>query len=86
MAYFATKIFLQNYQLYSLNVIILKVILASDVTSNECIAGNGYTLERRVIKVSTKKNDVQVQYLYDIPSIWVKMKINVKNCMVQKKN
>ena len=41
------------------------IYLTSDVTSNECIAGTGWILERSVIQVSTQKHDINVQYLYD---------------------
>ena len=41
------------------------IFLTSDVTSNECIAGNGYIPDRSVIQVSTQKNGIKVQYLYD---------------------
>ena len=42
------------------------VEIYNDVTSNEFIAGNGKIPERSVIQVSTYKNDIKVQYLYDI--------------------
>ena len=44
------------------------MFLTNNVTSNECIAGNEYLLERSITS-ELIKDDIKVQYLYDIP-IW----------------
>ena len=46
----------------------------SDVTSNECIAGTGYILERSVLQVSKWKHCINVQYLYDTANIKISEK------------